>query len=106
VTAVTIAKPQAASQMPLPPVLIRTHVPGRPLTWVDPTPRQADSRGHSWTQSLDEPLTGPSYCLLCLEDYGSRSTYLPCEDAGLLGAVNEERDKWITANRVNPEDIR
>ncbi|GLW00908.1 hypothetical protein Slala05_45390 [Streptomyces lavendulae subsp. lavendulae] len=104
-TAVDATGSQAASQMPLPPVLVRSHVPGRPFIWIDPTPRTADSRGHSWTYSSDEPLT-PSYCLLCCTDYGDRATYRPCEEAGLLGAVNDERAEWIAANRVNPEDIR
>ncbi|MGW7107010.1 hypothetical protein ACWGHU_12715 [Streptomyces xanthophaeus] len=91
--------------MPLAPVLVRTPVPGRPYIWIDPTPLVADSLGHAWTYSADEPHI-PPYCGLCVEDYGSRSTYLPCEDAGLIGAVNERRSAWIAANRVNPEDIR
>jgi len=81
-------------------------MPSRPLQWVDPTPLEADARGHSWTFSVDEPLTGPAYCALCCDDYGTRSSYEPCEDAGLLHAVNERRTQWIAANRVNPEDVR
>ncbi|MEU6312364.1 hypothetical protein [Streptomyces sp. NPDC047014] len=91
--------------MPLPPVLVRSHVPGRRHVWVDPSPLVADSRGHAWTYSADDPFA-PQYCTLCCEDCDSRSVLRPCPNAGLLRDVNERRDEWIAAHRVNPEDIR
>lgn len=105
-TAVQTLAAQVASQMPLPPILVRTTAPGRPLQWIDPTPKTADENGHAWMFSVDEPLTGPAYCVLCCEDHGGIDSFAPCHEADRLAAYNVERTAWIDTNRVNPEDIR
>lgn len=81
------------------PVLVRTDVPGRPFTWIDPTPHRADEQGHVWTFNRDEPCTAP-FCLLCCDDYSPEVAGRRCEQAELIIVINEHRAAWIAAHRV------
>lgn len=81
------------------PVLVRTDVPGRPFTWIDPTPFAADEYGHVWTRDINE--IGYVHCLLCCEtEPGTPDATRPCSHAGLLVHINEERAAWIAEHRV------
>lgn len=81
------------------PVLVRTDVPGKPFTWIDPSPLAADEYGHVWTRDMDE--IGYVHCLLCCEtEPGHADATKPCSHASLLAHINEDRARWIAEHRV------
>ncbi|MFJ6846421.1 hypothetical protein ACIQRE_27580 [Streptomyces griseoluteus] len=81
------------------PVQVRTDVPGRPFTWIDPTPYRADENGHVWTFNESEPCTG-AHCLLCCDDHSPKAAARRCGEAELIIVINECRAAWIAEHRV------